>query len=192
MTGGTPTAIRLAAAGTALAALFTGSGTALAGTGADAGTTGTARIPGGTVPAATAGLTGQGATAVRIPRNFLPHEAQARRPVRYSREEKWTIRDGVRGPLEIEPCGPRRGHRAARISARGHDVRGYDAEGVRPAVGGQRTVVRRDRALAIHTPAGEHGRVRDSGFTRPPKNAEGRREDAERTAAGVCSLPGPC
>ncbi|GAA3035367.1 hypothetical protein [Streptosporangium longisporum] len=250
MTGSTRTAIRLAAAGTALAALSMG-GTALAGTGAGAGTGGTAQASGGTGPVATAGLTGQdtGDTgAVRIPRNFLLHEARARGPVRYPGEEKWTIRDGVRGPLEVELCGPRRpadtgrvaaravvheapehrsaeqlviyrsagsarramagllahagrcarvrtegmvvktrvdpvraGDRAARIS-----VQGYDAGGVRPAVGGQRTVVvRRDRALAIYTLAGEYGRVRGSDFTRPLK-------DAERMAARVCSLPGLC
>ncbi|MEU4831936.1 hypothetical protein [Streptosporangium sp. NPDC023615] len=129
MTGTTRTAVRLAAAGTALAALFTG-GTALAGTGTSAGTTGTVRALGPAGPAgpagptatatatATASLPGGTAAAVRIPRNFLLHEAKARGPVRYPEEERWTIRDGLRGALEIELCGPRRPSDTGRTAMR--------------------------------------------------------------------------
>ncbi|MEU8382510.1 hypothetical protein [Streptosporangium sp. NPDC048865] len=217
------TTIRLAAAGTLLTTALT-SGTALAEAGGTEG------------------------AAARIPKNFLLHEPQARRPVRHPGEEEWTISDRPGGHLGVNPCGLRRpadrdraamrtvdyrapehhsgeqlviyrstaaAHgavagllgqvgRCARVTSEGtvtktwaapvrigdHAVRitvqSYDAEGVSPAIGGQRAVVvRKGRAVAIYSLAGEYGRVRASDFTRQLK-------DAGRMAAKVCSLRGVC
>lgn len=86
-TGTARTTIRLVAAGTV-------AGTVLA-----------TAFAGGTV-LADAGETGRAGAG--IPRNFLLHEPQARKPVRYPDEEKWTISDRRGGNLEINPCDLRR------------------------------------------------------------------------------------
>jgi hypothetical protein len=79
--------------------------TRLVAAGTVAGTVLAASLAGGTALAET-GETGR--TVAGIPKNFLLHEARARKPVRYPDEEEWTISDRLGGNLEINPCGLRR------------------------------------------------------------------------------------
>ncbi|WP_329091786.1 MULTISPECIES: hypothetical protein [unclassified Streptosporangium] len=128
-TGTARTTIRLAAAGTAaglvLATAFAG-GTALAETG------------------------GAGA---RIPKNFLLHEPQARKPVRYPEEEKWTISQRLGGNLEINPCDLRRPADRDRVAMR---TVVYQAPEHRS---GEQLVIYRSTAAARRALAGLLGQV---------------------------------
>ncbi|MER6172414.1 hypothetical protein [Streptosporangium sp. NPDC001681] len=90
MTGMTRTAIRLAAAGTVLATVLAG-GTALAETGRAGG---------------------------KIPRDFLLHEPEARRPVRYPDAEEWKISNRPTKNLGFNPCDLSRPVDGGRVATR--------------------------------------------------------------------------
>lgn len=124
-TGMARTTIRLVAAGTVLAtaAALTG-GTALAETDEAEGTT------------------------ARIPRNFLLHEPQARKPVRYPGEETWTISDRLGANLGINPCGLRRPVDRGRVAMRTVDYRAPEYHS------GEQLVIYRSTAAARGALAG--------------------------------------
>ncbi|GGK63093.1 hypothetical protein Ppa06_20470 [Planomonospora parontospora subsp. parontospora] len=107
MTGTGRTANRMAAvaAGALAAVVLAGGGTA----GAVAGTaTGTATVE---------KHAGAGETGWKLPRNFLLHEARARKPVAYPEEEKWTVSDRHER-LSLTPCGVGRSEDRGRVSTR--------------------------------------------------------------------------
>ncbi|GAA2910069.1 hypothetical protein GCM10010517_76540 [Streptosporangium fragile] len=73
------------------------------------------------------------------------------------------------------------GDQAVRVA-----IQGYDPKSGRPTIDGQRAVVvRKGRALAFYLLSGDYGKVRDSDFAEPLR-------DARKMAARVCSLPGVC
>ncbi|WP_449062153.1 hypothetical protein [Planomonospora algeriensis] len=61
--------------------------------------------------------TGAGDRGWKLPRDFLLHEARARKPVRYPEEEKWTISDRHER-LSLSPCGVGRSKDRGRVSTR--------------------------------------------------------------------------
>lgn len=135
-TGMARTTIRLVAAGTVLA---------------------TAALTGGTALAET-GETGEtGRTSAGIPRNFLLHEPQARKPVRYPEEEKWTISDRLGGNLEINPCDLRRPADRDRVSMRTVVYRAPEHHS------GEQLVIYRSTAAARRALAGLLGQVERCG-----------------------------
>ncbi|MER5648361.1 hypothetical protein [Streptosporangium sp. NPDC002524] len=125
-TGTARTTIRLAAAGTLLATVALTGGTALAET---------------------------GETAAGIPRNFLLHEPQARKPVKYPGEETWTISDRLGANLGINPCGLRRPADRGRVAMRTVDYRAPEHHS------GEQLVVYRSTAAARGAMAGLLGQV---------------------------------
>ncbi|MEU4533426.1 hypothetical protein AB0G15_01050 [Streptosporangium sp. NPDC023825] len=132
-TGMARTTIRLVAAGTVAGTVLA---TALAGGIALAETGG----PDGT------GETGR--TAAGIPRNFLLHEPQARKPVRYPGEEKWTISDRLGANLEVNPCGLRRPADRGRVAMRTVDYQAPEHHS------GEQLVIYRSTAAARGALAG--------------------------------------
>ncbi|WP_436760756.1 hypothetical protein [Streptosporangium sp. V21-05] len=128
------TTIRLVAAGTVLATAALTGGTALAETGE-------------------AGRTTAGTTAAGIPRNFLLHEPQAREPVRYPEEEKWTIGDRLGTNLEINPCDLRRPADRDRVAVRTVTYQAPEHHS------GEQLVIYRSTAAARKAMAGLLGQV---------------------------------
>ncbi|GAA3412782.1 hypothetical protein [Streptosporangium vulgare] len=134
-TGMARTTIRLAAAGTV-------AGTVLA-----------TALAGGAALAETSERGETGSTSAGIPRNFLLHEPQARRPVRYPGEEEWAISDRLGANLEVNPCDLRRPADRDRVAARTVVYRAPEHHS------GEQLVIYRSTAAARRALAGLLGQV---------------------------------